>query len=193
LNGHAAATAAVAISAVALLGPVIYLIGRYDRYGRVTLGEATVAGVLAAYFLLLAFTVILPLRPATPGFCHAYEVTARFDPLHVLHRIRIETPAWSGRGLLESGTFVQVVLNVVLFVPMGVILRTAFGRSTVAAVAIAAAVSVFIELTQLTGNWFIYPCAYRFFDTADVLANTAGALIGALTVAIVRGGVRWAQ
>jgi glycopeptide antibiotics resistance protein len=186
LSAHAPVVAAVAVSLLAVAGTLPYLIGRYRRYGVVTVGESAVAIALALYFLLLAFTVVLPLRPASPGFCAAYEVPAHFTPLHAVHRINIETADWTGRGLLESGTFVQVVLNVALFVPMGVVLRTAFGRSTAGAVAIAAGLSALIELTQLTGDWFIYPCAYRFFDTADLIANTAGALIGALAVAAVR-------
>jgi hypothetical protein len=42
------------------------------------------------------------------------------------------------------------------------------------------AVSLLIELTQLTGVWGVYPCAYRLFDVDDIVTNSFGALLGAL-------------
>jgi uncharacterized RDD family membrane protein YckC len=44
--------------------------------------------------------------------------------------------------------------------------------------AIGFGVSLLFELTQLTGLWFIYPCAYRLFSVDDLILNTAGAAIG---------------
>lgn len=38
------------------------------------------------------------------------------------------------------------------------------------------AVSLFVEFTQLTGNWFLYPCPCRLFDVDDLIASTVGAL-----------------
>jgi hypothetical protein len=39
-------------------------------------------------------------------------------------------------------------------------------------------VSLFFELTQLTGLWFIYPCPYRLFSVDDLILNTVGVPIG---------------
>jgi len=47
-------------------------------------------------------------------------------------------------------------------------------------------VSALIECTQLTGDWFLYPCAYRIFDVDDLLANSLGALIGAIIGPLLR-------
>ena len=38
--------------------------------------------------------------------------------------------------------------------------------------------SLFFELTQLTGLYFIYPRPYRLFDVDDLLLNTLGGIIG---------------
>lgn len=38
--------------------------------------------------------------------------------------------------------------------------------------------SLFYELTQLTGLYFIYPGSYRLFDVDDLMANTLGGLLG---------------
>lgn len=70
---------------------------------------------------------------------------------------------------------------------MGVrVLRHLGRRSTLLTTVAGFAVSLLIEFTQLTGNWFLYPCPYRLFDVDDLLANTAGALLGALAAPVLR-------
>ena len=39
------------------------------------------------------------------------------------------------------------------------------------------AVSLFIESSQLSGFWGLYPCAYRQFDVNDLMTNTLGAMV----------------
>ena len=41
-----------------------------------------------------------------------------------------------------------------------------------------------IELTQLTGIWGLYPCAYRQFNVDDLLLNALGVITGAALVKI---------
>ncbi len=69
----------------------------------------------------------------------------------------------------------DVVLNVVLFAPLGAGL-VLFGLRPLAAMATASLVSLAIELAQY---WWI---AGRFASIADVGANAAGALLGVLVV-----------
>ncbi len=38
--------------------------------------------------------------------------------------------------------------------------------------------TLFFELTQLTGLYFIYPRPYRLFDVNDLFVNTVGGLVG---------------
>lgn len=63
------------------------------------------------------------------------------------------------------------ILNAILFIPLGVALER-MGRSLVGAVAISAAISTAIEMSQL------YLVPGRFAELQDILANTAGGLIG---------------
>lgn len=77
----------------------------------------------------------------------------------------------------------EFVANILLFVPLGMLLRLAFPRATWAgAVLIGGAISVAIEVLQMWGP--------RVSDPRDVVANTLGALAGALTVAVVAGVMR---
>jgi hypothetical protein len=134
----------------------------------------------------VALAVILPLRPVTPDFCAIYSVEPRLDPFDVLREARAER-ASGGLGAVARNPDVQdVPLNVLLFVPLGMFVRHFLGRGLLATVALGAAASVLVELTQLTGNWGLYPCAYRFFSTSDLVTNTVGAGIGAFLAPALR-------
>lgn len=83
-------------------------------------------------------------------------------------------------ALLHNPAVIQVALNVLLFVPLGFFLRALWGRGIITTTAVGFGLTLLIETTQLTGVWGIYPCSYRLFDVDDLLANTAGAVLGAV-------------
>lgn len=72
------------------------------------------------------------------------------------------------------------VIAVATFVPLGFLLRTMYRRGVIFATITGFCVSLLIELTQLTGVWWLFPCAYRLFDFTDLAMNTVGAAIGSL-------------
>jgi uncharacterized RDD family membrane protein YckC len=45
--------------------------------------------------------------------------------------------------------------------------------------------SLSFEVTQLTGIYGLYPCAYRTFDVDDLILNTVGSLVGYLIVPLL--------
>lgn len=90
--------------------------------------------------------------------------------------------------LLRNLAVQQLVLNVVLFVPLGMLVRHLGSRTVVETTAIGLGVSLLLELTQLTGVWFAFPCAYRLFDVDDLIINTLGALLGAAGPASATSG-----
>lgn len=90
-----------------------------------------------------------------------------------------------GRAALADPAVLQLLLNVLLFLPLGFFLRVLAGRGILTALLVGAGLSAFIEVTQLTGVWGLYPCAYRVFDVDDLLTNTVGAVLGSLAALVV--------
>ena len=68
-----------------------------------------------------------------------------------------------------------------------VLLRVRARRGVLVAGSVGLAVSLLIELTQYTGIWGLYPCAYRYFDVGDLIANPTGAVVGSILAALVVG------
>lgn len=153
----------------------------YRKFGRLSPGRIVVWGAFTVYaFALLTYTM-LPLPE--PG---SYEcVTPRFTPGASIADIA-EFDTSSARALLTNPAVLQIAFNVLLFMPLGLFARLLWGRGVVATTLLGLGISLFIETSQLTGLWGIYPCAYRLFDVDDIIVNTSGALIGALLAALLR-------
>ena len=139
--------------------------------------------VAAVYFCALWAYTLLPTPPAR-------ELTRCASPqlrpsafVGDVVRLGIESPT----ALAHNAALLQVLLNVALFLPMGVGVRLLLRRGVAVATAVGFGASLLIEVTQVTGIYGIYSCAYRLFDVDDLLANTAGALLGSLaSIALVR-------
>ncbi|WP_219418659.1 VanZ family protein [Pseudonocardia nigra] len=169
----------------ALLVP--YVAVAYRRRGELGPGRAALAFAALVYGLALVAYVLLPLPEVDAGFCarHQELTDPQLDPLRFLADIRAEQVGTGPRALLANPAVQQVVFNVALFVPLGAFVRYLGRRSIVVTVAVGVAVSVLVELTQFTGNWFLYPCPYRITDVDDLLANGLGALLGALAAPVL--------
>ncbi|MFF2274818.1 VanZ family protein [Agromyces sp. NPDC058126] len=175
---------AVLVGAVALTVVFVPLVAlSYRRRGGFS--TARFLGWIALGFYLLglwAYT-LLPL-PDSDYTCSGVVL----DPFAEIADI-VRLQAEDGGSLLRNAAFQQFALNIVLFLPLGFFVRALFDRGIVVATAAGALVSLSIELTQLTGVWGVYPCAYRLFDTGDLMTNTIGAVLGSLAaLALVRRG-----
>lgn len=181
-QGLAAVVAIVGglVVATVLFVPVAAV--HYRRSGRLTGGDLAALVVTAVYGLALWTYTLLPL-PAGDDF-RCREPITRFSTL--LDGIR-SYPHATLLDLIRNPMVLQIVLNVVLFVPLGVLLRVRGRRGIVVAGLAGLGVSLLIELTQYTGIWGLYRCAYRYFDVGDLVANPSGAVIGSLAAALVVG------
>lgn len=155
----------------------------YRRRGSFPLGRILLLLAAAIYAVALWTYTLVPMPEAGSFTCAGTQIHA-FGFVGDILQVRAEVGA---RALLTSAEFLQVALNLVLFLPLGFFVRALIGRGVVVAGAIGFATSLLIETTQLTGIWGLYPCAYRVFDVDDLLINTAGTVLGsAISVLLVR-------
>lgn len=160
--------------------PIVAL--SYRRRGGFS--SARMFGWIALLFYVMglwAYT-LLPLPDSGDYTCSG----AVLDPFAEIADI-VRLQAEDGGSLLRNPAFQQFALNIVLFLPLGFFVRALFDRGIVVAAITGALVSLSIELTQLTGVWGVFPCAYRLFDTGDLMTNTIGAVLGSLAaLALIR-------
>jgi glycopeptide antibiotics resistance protein len=93
---------------------------------------------------------------------------------------------WALDGQVEPAVAVtELVANVLLFVPLGSALAMRHPLASVWRIAgVAAGVSLVVEVAQAVMD------TGRLADVTDVLANTAGAILGALLWALISSGDR---
>jgi glycopeptide antibiotics resistance protein len=161
----------------------------YRRHGRLGFRRGLLAFGTLVYALALVTYTLLPLPTSAAAACRV-AAAPQLNPIAFLSDIQREGGITGPRSLVSNPAVTQVLFNVLLFVPLGALVRHAVLRRRVGAGLLAGAgvgfvVSLLIEFTQLTGDWFLYPCAYRLFDVDDLLANTAGALLGTLLAPLV--------
>ena len=161
----------------AVLVPMLLV--QVRRYGGFSFRRLLGAAAVSVYAVALVAYTLLPL-PEARANCAGGVTAAEWIPGHSIGDILRETEGLSLAATLTSRATLQVVLNVVLFVPFGMIARRYWNRGPVVSILLGGALSVLIEATQFTGVWGLYDCAYRVADVDDVIANTAGTAIGVL-------------
>ncbi|GIG69480.1 VanZ family protein [Phytomonospora endophytica] len=142
----------------------------YRRRGRAG-GWAGLVFYTFVFYALAAFlqTVIpLPVDRAATCAAHTYASRPNLTPFNFVGDIT------------RNGTAAlwPTLLNVALLFPLGFYLRYLWRRGLPSSLLVAFGTSLFFELTQLTGLWFVYPCPYRQFNVDDLMCNTAGAVLG---------------
>lgn len=147
------------------------------------------------FFLMAAYClVILPL-PATRNNCAGHTANAVYynlQPFMFVKDIMRETPiVWSQPStwinMIKGRAFLQVLFNVLLLMPLGVYIRYFWQKRAFWKHAFVAGfgLSLFFEVTQLTGLYGYFSCPYRLFDVDDLMLNTSGAVIGFFAAPLV--------
>lgn len=131
------------------------------------IGRRWLRAAFAAYLVALALVVFLPSKEASTVTGFVGIIAGWLAAL--------------GLPYQEAAVTVEFVSNVIMFVPFGGLVRWLWPDSWNwwRILLLGAASSTFIELTQL-----LIPG--RVTAVSDVIANTAGALIGAVAVVWVR-------
>lgn len=189
---------AFAVGAVlAITALVPWTAWEYRRHGQLGFRRSLVAFGTLVYALAIVTYTLLPLPDDVSTMCRN-ATSPQLDPLAFLSDIRKEGGISGPRALLTNPASAQVLFNVLLFVPFGALVRHVIARKRIllgllAGLSAGFVASLLVELTQLTGDWFLYPCSYRLFDVDDLLANTVGAVFGTLlgpVVGIFAGSAR---
>lgn len=166
------------------------LILQFAHHGRPRARTLVTTAAVLFYACMALAVVFLPLPG--PG-ARRLSQTVQLHPFQWITDIHTELLK---HGLplsdwFSTQTFQQACLNVLLFVPLGFFARTLWRRGIVGAAAIGFAVSLLVEITQLTANFGTAPYVYRIFDVDDLMNNTFGAgvgwIFGALLLSLVRG------
>jgi glycopeptide antibiotics resistance protein len=176
--------AALCFPAIAAVLSVPYVIWEYRRFGTISLWKTLVVFTFALYLVCAFYLVILPL-PADRTVVVAYAATPQLVPLKSLRYAfsvfrryaELAHPRTWMLGLRQPAVYTQV-LNLLMTVPFGFYLRYLKRWHWWQVLAAGFALSLFFELTQLTGLWGIYAHPYRLFDVDDLLVNATGALVG---------------
>ncbi len=168
------------LAALALLIPVFAF--QYRRFGHLQLWRWFVFNSFLLYALAAIAVVLLPLPEITADFCEVHKRTQQpqLTPFQFVADIKA---SWSLRhfqpaALLSNRAVFQALFNFLLLLPLGVYLAYYLRLGRLWAFGVAFGVSLGFEVTQYTGIFGLYPCAYRLFDVDDLLLNTAGAVTG---------------
>src|SRR5690625_1055599 len=177
-QGMLAVLAVVIGVAAGLVLFVPFIWASYRRRGGITARRFTLWAAALVYFWAIWVYTLLPLPDPNKLKC----ASVNLNPALFVTEIReaIQTSAGSLWSFALQPTMLQLALNVLLFVPLGFFLRLLFKRGWLTALIVGASLSLFIETTQLTGVWGLYPCAYRVFDVNDMMTNTLGAIAGSI-------------
>jgi glycopeptide antibiotics resistance protein len=153
----------------------------YRRRGRAGGWTTLVFYCFLFYLLAAVLQTVVPLPSDPAGYCATqnYASTPQLRPFYFVQVLQERARGdWSLASVLHYGAIWSTALNVALLAPLGFFLRYLVGMRFLAAAAVSFGVSLLFELTQLTGLWFVYPCAYRLFSVDDLMLNTVGAVLG---------------
>ncbi|MDR0899073.1 MAG: VanZ family protein [Lactobacillaceae bacterium] len=164
---------------------------QYHRLGALSVWRIIIISSFTLYLLTLLFLIVFPLPTAQKIqqliTTHARRVN--LNPLELAHNLKLvyqnyEIYGW--RSVITDSRFFEPVFNVIMMIPFGVYLRYYFKKSFSSIVVLAFMLSMFFEVTQLTGNFGMFARSYRLFDVDDILTNTFGAIIGFILTPIFR-------
>ena len=174
----------IAFPFIAFLFTIPFILYNYHKYGSIHFLRVFIIYTFILYLITIYFLVILPL----PTFSEALENTGpyiNYIPFKFVFDFTHETPfVWNDPSTyiktITDSSFYVVLFNIFMFVPLGMYLRYYFKCNFKKTVLYSFLLSLFFELTQLTGLYFIYPNPYRLCDVDDLIQNTLGGILGFL-------------
>ena len=154
-------TAIILFPIVALLITLPYVIIQYHKYGSINKWRTIIVYSFILYFMSAYFLVILPL-PSEEFVLKLSTPIYNFRPFSFIYDI------FTGTGLqlnefatyfptMKNPLFYEAIFNILLTVPFGIYLHYYFKCNLKKTLFFTFCLTLFFELTQLTGLYFIYP------------------------------------
>lgn len=176
--------AAIYFPAIAVIFTIPYLIYNYKKYGSIMSLRLWIIYSFILYMLITYCLIILPL-PSTEKAQTLRGHHLQLNPLNFIFdiikntKIDLNHPK-SFLTIFNNWGFLTTVFNIFMTLPFGFYLRYYFQNNLKQVLIKSFLLSLFFELTQLSGLYFIYPGNYRLFDVDDLITNTLGGLLGFL-------------
>ena len=176
--------AIIVFPVIAFILTLPFLVYEYRKFGSIHIIKSVVFFSFILYIITAYFMVILPL-PKIEDVLKYTGNTMQLHPFRFIHDITVTTnfkinDLNSLLRFLNKSTVYTVIFNFLLALPFGVYLRYLFDRKWYQSIILSFLLSLFFELTQLTGLYGIYPRPYRLFDVDDLIINTLGGFFGFL-------------
>ena len=159
-----------------------YMIIQYRKYGSIPMFRSIVVYSFTLYLMCAYFLIILPLPPIEEVSKYTTPVM-QLVPFQFVADIIKEssfriTDIKSYVEIFTNRSIYQVLYNIILMLPFGFYLRYYFKCNLKKTICYSFLLSLFFELTQLSGLYGIYPRSYRLFDVDDLMLNTLGGMVG---------------
>lgn len=181
-------TAIIFFPFIALLFSIPFILQQYHKYGAINPFRVLIVYSFILYLITIYFLVILPLpNKSIVGY---KPNMVKIIPLGFIKdfikesSLVVSDPTTYFKAIKEA-CFYTVIFNIFMTIPLGMYLRYYFKCSFKKTLFLSFILSLFFELTQLTGLYGLYPYPYRVFDVDDLIMNSLGGVIGYFLIGFV--------
>lgn len=166
---------------ITILFVIPCVIYQRKKYGCIYFYRAGVMYIFFLYLTCLYFYIITPLPSIDYVLSNPLPMNIQLHPFAFVQDFA-EQAYWITSGIgtvnISHSAWFQVLGNIAVFMPFGIFLCYYFHYSLKRTIALSFCLSLFCELTQLSGLYGIYPLPYRIFDVNDLMFNTLGGMLG---------------
>lgn len=174
---------------VAFFITIPYMLIQYRKFGSIPVLRTVIVYSFILYLINAYFLVILPLPPIDEVAKYTTPTTQLIPFQFISDMIEQSKFVWSDPStyieIITNPVIYQVLYNILMILPFGFYLRYYFKKSLLETIGFSFVLSLFFELTQLSGLYGIYPRGYRLFDVDDLIINTFGGFVGYIITPLI--------
>lgn len=174
---------------IAFFITIPYMLIQYRKFGSIPVLRTIIVYSFILYLINAYFLVILPLPPIDEVVEYTSPTTQLIPFQFISDMLEKSKFVWSKPStyieIITNPVIYQVFYNILMILPFGFYLRYYFKKNLLETIGFSFILSLFFELTQLTGLYGIYPRGYRLFDVDDLMINTFGGMIGYIITPLI--------